>query len=482
MTGENVHGGALSLKISSPIEEAAYFSQYVDFPYTTFTFGFWILRGELDSVTACYLIRDYDGNTARAVSTFEIHDCQIKLAAWDNMGGPGRQMFDYNVTVGDWHHVVFVANGTSRTQEVCIDGSLVTTLNSSSGDVFVPEMLSFGDVSTVACNGTFYFDDLELTAQLSPGAKATISIVPPTLDLGIGRDFVINVGVENIEDLYSWELKLYYLSNVVNCTDAVEGDFLGSNGGNTLWVISNEPDYNATHGLVRIGSSLIGAVPGVGGGGTLASISFHALELGNTSMELLDSVMLNSELQDIVHDTVSGFVHVRQSTHDIAVSSVFLNKDAVGQSYNADITVTVENQGDFDETFNVTVSCNSSISGMQMVTNLAPDNSVTLTFVWNTTGVSKGYYSMSGAADNITTEQDLADNILSCANMVCVGIPGDVNGDHEVNMRDIAPICRFFMTVLGDPQYVAAYDITNDGKIDMKDVGIAARNFGMIDS
>jgi hypothetical protein len=119
---------------------------------------------------------------------------------------------------------------------------------------------------------------------------------------------------------------------------------------------------------------------------------------------------------------------------------------------------------------------------MQTVTNLAPDNTATLTFVWNTTGVSKGYYSISGTADNITAEQDLADNILSCANMVYVGIPGDVNGDHEVSMRDIAPICRFFMTVLGDPQYAATYDITNDGKIDMKDVGIAARNFGMIDS
>jgi hypothetical protein len=192
--------------------------------------------------------------------------------------------------------------------------------------------------------------------------------------------------------------------------------------------------------------------------------------------------MLNSELQDIAHDTVSGFVQVRQSMHDIAVSSVLLNKGAVGQNYNADITVTVENQGDFSETFNVTVSCNSSIAGMQMVTNLAPDNTVTLTFVWNTTGVSKGYYSISGTADNITAEQDLADNILSCANRVYVGIPGDVNGDHEVSMRDIAPICRFFMTVLGDPQYAATYDITNDGKIDMKDVGIAARNFGMIDS
>lgn len=246
-------------------------------------------------------------------------------------------------------------------------------------------------------------------------------------------------------------------------------------------MVSDKPGYNATHGMIRLGSSLIGAVRGVSGSGTLASISFQALALGNTSLEMLDTVMLNSQLQDITHNMVSGFVQVRQSMHDIAVSSVVSNKGIVGQNYNANITVTVENQGDFNETFNVAVSYNSSIAGMQEVTDLAPDSTVTLTFVWNTTGVLKGYYTISGTADKVSGETDLADNTMASTNMVYVGVPGDVNGDHEVDMRDIAPICRFFGSVLGDPRYAATYDITNNGIIDMKDISIAARNYGVAD-
>lgn len=328
--------------------------------------------------------------------------------------------------------------------------------------------------------GRVYYQARAFEPNSPSSQTAEVSIMPATISVGIGRNFAVDIAVNNITDLYSWELKLFYLSTVLNCTGAVEGNFL-TLGGDTLFVVSDEPGYNATHGMIRLGSSLIGAVPGVSGDGTLASISFQAFALGNTGMEMLDTVMLNSQLQDITHNTVSGFVQVRQAMHDIAVSNVVSNKNMVGQNYNINITVTVENKGDFNETFNVAVSCNSSIADMQMVTDLAPDSTINLTFVWNTTGVSKGYYTISGTADNVTGETDLADNTMASTSMVYVGIPGDVNGDHEVNMRDIAPICRFFGSVLGGPRYAATYDITNNGIIDMKDISIAARNYGTTD-
>ena len=56
-------------------------------------------------------------------------------------------MYSYNVAVGSWHNMTFVANGTSKTQDFYIDGNLIARLNSSSGSVFNPDILIFGDVT-----------------------------------------------------------------------------------------------------------------------------------------------------------------------------------------------------------------------------------------------------------------------------------------------------------------------------------------------
>jgi hypothetical protein len=170
VSGDNAHSGNYSLETSSSINEQAYFYQYVDLPNTSFAFSFWLFRVYPKSWTACYLARDWDGNTIRAVSSLVIQDDTIELDAWDNPYSPGRQVFNYNVTVGSWHNVTFLANATLGTQDFYIDGNFIKNLNSSSGNVFSPNVLIFGDVSKDSCNGTFYFDDFELNALDSSNA------------------------------------------------------------------------------------------------------------------------------------------------------------------------------------------------------------------------------------------------------------------------------------------------------------------------
>jgi len=50
--------------------------------------------------------------------------------------------------------------------------------------------------------------------------------------------------------------------------------------------------------------------------------------------------------------------------------------------------------------------------------------------------------------------------------------------DGKVDMRDISTIARCFETHVGDPNYIAKYDIIEDGAINMNDIGVAARDFG----
>lgn len=59
------------------------------------------------------------------------------------------------------------------------------------------------------------------------------------------------------------------------------------------------------------------------------------------------------------------------------------------------------------------------------------------------------------------------------------GLPGDVNGDGKVDMRDISTVARAFGSTPGSPNWNPKADINLDGIIDMKDVGIASAEFGL---
>jgi len=170
---------------------------------------------------------------------------------------------------------------------------------------------------------------------------------------------------------------------------------------------------------------------------------------------------------------------------DIAVTNVTQSKAVVGQGYNVSIFVTVENQGDFSEVFNVTVYCNETVisllDGKNYTTiTLTSENSTTVTFKWNTTSVSKGNYTISVTVDEVLGETDTTDNML-VGGWVFVTIAGDVDGDRDVDIFDIVRMACSYNTEEGDPKYIANCDIDGDGDIDMYDIDdivISAGNYG----
>lgn len=84
--------------------------------------------------------------------------------------------------------------------------------------------------------------------------------------------------------------------------------------------------------------------------------------------------------------------------HDVAIVNVALEKTEVKAGENLKINVTVANQGNLIETFNVTVSYNDTEIQTKTVHNLAESNSTTLTYNWNTTNTSEGTYIISAEA------------------------------------------------------------------------------------
>jgi len=129
-------------------------------------------------------------------------------------------------------------------------------------------------------------------------------LVPSEITVEAGTSFTVEVWVENIYDLYACEFAIkynpYYLTFL---GPPIEGPFLKT-GGDTYFAWT----YNAQAGVITVGATLVGEIPGVEGTGKIAELSFRAEVLGagkTTLLDLYDELKLDSNLQ-LIQELPSG--------------------------------------------------------------------------------------------------------------------------------------------------------------------------------
>ena len=164
---------------------------------------------------------------------------------------------------------------------------------------------------------------------------------------------------------------------------------------------------------------------------------------------------------------------------DIAITDVTLSKTIVSQGYTTRINVTSQNQGECEETFNVTLYANTTQINQTQIT-LASGASATITFTWNTTGYAKGNYTVGAHATPLPGETDTYDN-THIDGTILVTIAGDVNGDGIVDIFDLNIAGKAYGSFAGDPRYSPEADINSNGHVDMRDIMVIARNYGKTD-
>jgi len=204
----------------------------------------------------------------------------------------------------------------------------------------------------------------------------------------------------------------------------------------------------------------------------------------NTSNEIpgLYSISIQADLVPDEIDAsdnvciINNVLVMAVAVYDVAIVDVTPSKKVVGQGYSLSMNMTVENQGDSMETFNITAYANATIIETKEIT-LINGNSSILTFTWNTAGFAKGNYTISAEATTILGEVDLTDNVFTNG-FVLVTIPGDVNGDGKVRVDDILLIALAFGSNCGDLNYDPNLDVTDDCKIRVDDILVAALHFG----
>jgi len=175
-------------------------------------------------------------------------------------------------------------------------------------------------------------------------------------------------------------------------------------------------------------------------------------------------------------------VTIQYAITDMAVTNVATSKTIVGQGYSLLIYVTVENQGNYAESFNVTVYYNETAiilpDGKNYTTITLPSgNSTVITLPWNTTGVAKDNYTITAKASQLPYETDTTDN-THINGEVYIGIPGDLDADNDVDPDDLDMFAVAYGTSpLSNPNC----DIDGDDDIDPQDLYIFSRDYGKTD-
>jgi hypothetical protein len=127
---------------------------------------------------------------------------------------------------------------------------------------------------------------------------------------------------------------------------------------------------------------------------------------------------------------------------------------------------------------NTAIPSNNTI-GTQSVTDLSPNETLALRFVWDSSGVMPGHwYNITAVASTVPGEVNVTSNVKSSTMLVKVRLLGDVNDDGTVDINDAIDGVNAFGSSPGYPNWNLAADVNNDGVVNILDLIVLASNFG----
>ncbi|MBE0511770.1 hypothetical protein IBX38_01830 [Candidatus Bathyarchaeota archaeon] len=222
-----------------------------------------------------------------------------------------------------------------------------------------------------------------------------------------GSTLDANITIVDVANLYSWMICLSWDPTVLNATNIQEGPFLSQEGAQTTAFDVTYPEA----GTVCVNCTLVDdPIVTAGGNGTLATIIFSVEHYGDTILDLHNTTLLDNNLMEILHLSEDGYF--TNVMGDIAVKSIEASIYNVTVGDTVSITVTVENEGNVAENFDVLVWANITRLRTIPVADLASGDQKTLTLDWNTQNIAEGRYVVKAEADILPHETDPEDNTL----------------------------------------------------------------------
>lgn len=263
---------------------------------------------------------------------------------------------------------------------------------------------------TVYANATHVGN--QTITHLASGGTEIVNFIWNTTDIAAGT-YVINatawlpdIDMTDNNKTATIELKTFHDIAIISLQtpdEAIIGDFVTINA-----TIENQGTFEETVNLTICHQLVVPSPP------TPTAINITIFQLAKRPASETISVDWNTTglakgryrinatvtiAQDEDPNDNSTIAFVRLLGHDVAITDISSTAEVfIGES--ATINVTVRNVGSFDETFDVTVTygLNNDLIGTQQVVSLPVENSVTLSFIWDTTDITAGLYKINATA------------------------------------------------------------------------------------
>ena len=170
----------------------------------------------------------------------------------------------------------------------------VTVLSGATGvvnvTVQVPEGLAPGTIGAVGVEVRSALDPANITTV---HAEVAIRIAPPVVVGGIPVETLMGAMVQvpldarDVENLYGVGCRVTYDGNTLQLVSVAKGDLLGAD---TLFI-----EDHGTAGEVRVALTLKGDAQPVSGNGSIAVLTFRALEAGTTQLDIDELQLLGGD-------------------------------------------------------------------------------------------------------------------------------------------------------------------------------------------
>lgn len=331
---------------------------------------------------------------------------------------------------------------------------------------------SLGEPITLSTNNG-YFANVVLARLFFDPAQ----IIDPTMHPG--DIFYWNISIENIQNMYGYEFYFSYNPAVLTCFGVMINPIFDETHFTDKFSVDDytgEVFVNVTYydPATPISTTLPLAI---------VTLAFKLDNLGISNLAFHDTKIVDQSGSQISHDTQGGFFQA--VTRDVAVTDITLSRSVVYETWRLNISVTVLNKGDyFNETFDVTAFYDPNFPslaiaiGTKTVHDLPPNQTATVLFTWNTTGVPPNHnYTILAMAAPVPYETKLADNQL-VDGQVRVKIMGDINGDGIVNILDLTAVALSFGSHPGSPNWNPNTDLDENGVINILDLVRVTINYG----
>ena len=290
------------------------------------------------------------------------------------------------------------------------------------------------------------------------------SLLPPST-------FKINVTIADVEDLYGYEFNLTFNPDVLICLKVEIHDVLNETNYIPSIFMNNIKGFAWVNVAYYPPAEPLTIYPST----PLVTIELRVKAIGSSNLTLHNTNLIDQLGEPIPHETFDGYFCTL--IRDVAVIDLTASPIELYESWETNITVTVRNEGDITETFNVTFYYDDFLIGIVTITNLASNENTTTTIAWDTEGVSPGNYTIRAEAAPVPYEIDITDNIFSDG-IVRVKILGDLNGDDSVNILDALIGSATFGSYPGHPRWDSMCDLNRDKRVGILDMILLSRNFG----